>query len=254
MQWRETYQGTFGQICYVVAVLTCSVGLLVGCAAPATGFPSKTVEKNSKPLAAPPAQASLPIGTMEANETSSWVASSSCNGPLVDAVALVVCQNSALTLLDRQLQGVFQAALKNAGELTQLQQDYSLQNIQRHQRQWLSHREQCLGRPDVVSCLSAMYVMRISELQVNFLLTPVHKTEQFQCRQQQVLEVEYFYSKHNAVKVHWQNKQSLLFLEPSGNGSLYKNAQQTLWLIQRVVTFKDEAQNITLHCLQRRSS
>ncbi|MBB6340962.1 uncharacterized protein HNP49_001119 [Pseudomonas fluvialis] len=143
----------------------------------------------------------------------------------------LVCQSPELTDLDLKLADAYKAASKKA-----VNQHPNL--LKAEQRGWIKGRDECWKSEDRNACVADSYRQRTAELQARYQLIagkgPVH----YACDGSPAKEViaTFYPTEPKTVLVEFGDSSSLMFLQPSGNGSQYLGRNETLTEGQDVTT------------------
>ena len=135
----------------------------------------------------------------------------------------LVCQSPELTDLDLKLADAYKAASQKA-----VNQHPNL--LKAEQRGWIKGRDECWKSEDRNACVADSYRQRTAELQARYQLIagkgPVH----YACDGSPAKEViaTFYPTEPKTVLVEFGDSSSLMFLQPSGNGSQYLGRNETL--------------------------
>jgi uncharacterized protein len=167
----------------------------------------------------------------------------SCKGRL-SAVQKLVCDDAALSALDRKLTGIVsQVTFKEPREVN----DQSLAVVQ---RQWLRERESCATTPEVRKCVSSLYRTRIAELQGQYGLVPVRGPFRFACTGSdvQLIVMTYFETDPPSATLETATGTNLMFVAPSGSGARYVGDGVTYWEAQGEATLTFAGKSTETKC------
>lgn len=143
----------------------------------------------------------------------------------------LVCQSPELTDLDLKLADAYKAASQKA-----VNQQPNL--LKAEQRGWIKGRNDCWKSDNRNACVADSYRQRTAELQARYQLiagkAPVH----YACDGNPAKEViaTFYPTEPKSVLVEFGDSSSLMFLQPSGNGSQYLGRNETLTEEQDVTT------------------
>lgn len=126
------------------------------------------------------------------------------------SVAQRVCQDPALSLLDRRLAEVYAAALKKATREVP-------PTLKEEQRGWVKGRDDCWKSPDIPGCIQDSYVRRIAELQARYRLVAPTGPDRYACegQPQNELLVFWFATQPKTLWAERGDSVSLMFREAS---------------------------------------
>ncbi|WP_144211142.1 MliC family protein [Shewanella donghaensis] len=117
----------------------------------------------------------LPFLLFNSSITSAAIQAPSFNCKLAQGqIEELICQNNQLTILDIQLNDVYQQ-LANKVEAAEFAQ------IKPIQRGWIKGRNDCWKAEDMTACVTAAYSSRITELQIAAGVFEVPAAIQYQC-------------------------------------------------------------------------
>lgn len=147
-----------------------------------------------------------------------------CGSDKLSSIEVLVCQDSELAALDRQLAEVYQAAsAKAVNEQPPL--------LKAEQRGWIKGRDECWKSDDKHSCAFDNYQMRIAELQARYRLIAPSAEVSYQCDGIAAKEVvvSYFATEPATLIAEFGDSVSLMYSQPSGSGSRYQGRNESLW-------------------------
>jgi len=187
------------------------------------------------------------IGTLVAGlaVTPAHGAETQAKGPAFDCakasstVEKLICTDEGLSALDRQLDGVYKAAMAKA-------RDDMPAYLRTEQRGWVKGRDECWkaqgeGNPvflteswiatSVPDCVEGHYKMRISELQVKYQLAPERKPAFFACNGNPSNEVvaTFFETDPPAARLERGDRTVIAWQVRSGSGARYEGQNVTFW-------------------------
>lgn len=154
-------------------------------------------------------------------------------------VEKLVCSDEALAALDRQLDGVYKAAMAKAS-------DDMPAFLRTEQRGWVKGRDECWKAQgedspvflteswiatSVRDCVEGQYKMRISELQVEYQLAPERKPAFFACNGNPANEVvaTFFETDPPAARLERGDRTVIAWQVRSGSGARYEGQNVTFW-------------------------
>lgn len=140
------------------------------------------------------------------------------------SIARMVCNDSALAALDRQLAAVY-------GQATQRATNERPPTLKAEQRGWVKGRDECWKDVDKYSCVEQTYTRRIAELQARYRLVETRGPFSFACGgdARNELVVNFFATEPPTLIAERGDAVSLMFLQPSGSGSRYVGRNESFW-------------------------
>ncbi|WP_027966307.1 MliC family protein [Halomonas halocynthiae] len=148
----------------------------------------------------------------------------SCEGVEAGSTEAMICASERLSALDRELSGVYAAALEKAGN----QQPPVLKA---EQRGWIKGRNDCWKAEDQSECVAYAYQQRIAELQASYQLVPSKGPVRFACDGNPANEVivTFFETEPSTLVAERGDSVSLMYLQPSASGSKYQGRNEMFW-------------------------
>lgn len=147
-----------------------------------------------------------------------------CRKPPAGSMETLVCKDSALMALDREMAGLYAAALKKAGnEHPPL--------LKAEQRGWIKGRNDCWKADDKRHCVVETYRRRKIELQTRYRLVSATAPVHFVCNDNPADEVlaTYFLTDPPSLVAERGDQTSLMVAEPSASGAKYVGRNESLW-------------------------
>ena len=140
------------------------------------------------------------------------------------AIEAMICEDKALSALDRNLSEVYATASIKAG-------NEQPPRLQAEQRGWIKGRDDCWKSDDVGSCLRMEYQRRIAELQARYRLVPETGPVYYECEGNPASEVSVIFFKTDPPTLIAErgDSVSLMYQQPSGSGVKYLGRNETLW-------------------------
>ena len=148
----------------------------------------------------------------------------SCRGVQPGSIPDLVCADTALGTLDRDLQRVYaQAARTAAHERPPV--------LKAEQRGWVRGRDDCWKSDDRRACVADAYVTRIAELQARYRLVAHRGPFRFSCNGQPADEVliTHFQTDPPTLIAERGDQTSLMFLQPAASGTRYVGRNESFW-------------------------
>jgi uncharacterized protein len=139
-------------------------------------------------------------------------------------VPQLICQDAALSSLDRQLAVVYSAAVKKAvNERPPV--------LRAHQRGWIKGRDDCWKSTDVRACVETAYRQRIAELQALYRLVESRGPFTWACDGPAGGEVmiRHFATDPPVAMAERGDAVSLMFQQPAASGTRYAGRNETFW-------------------------
>ncbi len=147
-----------------------------------------------------------------------------CHKVEAGSIESLVCADSGLSTLDRQLALVYAEASKKAvNEHPQV--------LKAEQRGWIKGRDDCWKSDDKRACVEAEYRRRIAELQARYRLVPSTGPFTFACDAPAGGEVivTYFRTEPSTMIAERGDSVSLMYVQPSGSGARYQGRNESFW-------------------------
>lgn len=152
-------------------------------------------------------------------------------GKASGSIEELICKDDELPALDRKLAGVYAAASKKAT-------NEHPPVLKPEQRGWIKGRNECWKSEDPRTCTENAYRSRIAELQARYRLVPEEGPYWYACNSDPKNEVvvTFFRTDPPTLIAERGDSVSLMYLEPSGSGSLYRGRNDSFWEHQGEVT------------------
>jgi len=140
------------------------------------------------------------------------------------SIEAMICEDSGLSMLDRKLADVYQAASQKAA-------NEHPPVLKAEQRGWIRGRNDCWKSDDTRKCVEKSYQQRIAELQARYRLVPAIGPVTFICDGQPGNEVvtTFFQTDPPTLIAGHGDSVSLMYLQPSGSGTRYQGRNETFW-------------------------
>ena len=140
------------------------------------------------------------------------------------SVEKLICNDNELSALDRKLAGVYAAASKKAT-------DEHPPVLKAEQRGWIKGRNDCWKSENSRACTEKAYQSRIAELQARYRLVPETGPFWYACDGNPANEVvvTFFRTDPPTLIAERGDSVSLMYLEPSGSGALYRGRNESFW-------------------------
>ncbi|WP_298722465.1 MliC family protein [uncultured Oceanisphaera sp.] len=147
-----------------------------------------------------------------------------CNQIKAGSIEAMVCEDEALSALDRTLAGVYAAALNKAS-------NEHPPMLKAEQRGWIKGRNDCWKSDDKRACIERAYQRRIAELQASYRLVPHKGPFRFVCDGNPANEVitTFFETEPPTLMAERGDSVSLMFLQPSASGAKYQGRNESFW-------------------------
>ena len=147
-----------------------------------------------------------------------------CDNVEPGSIEDMVCKDEELAALDRDLSGVYSAALKKAvNEHPPL--------LKAGQRGWIKGRDDCWKADVERDCVREQYQLRIAELQASYRLLPGSGPIFFSCDDEFGSEVivTFFQTDPPTLIAERGDSVSLMYLLPSASGTKYQGRNESFW-------------------------
>ena len=147
-----------------------------------------------------------------------------CKKVATGSMEALICHDSGLAWLDRQLAQVYSAAREKA-------RNEHPPTLQAEQRGWIKGRDECWKSDDKQRCLTDEYKRRIAELQARYRLIPGKGPFVFACDDARGSEVvaTFFQTDPPTLIAERGDSVSLMYVQPSGSGARYAGRNETFW-------------------------
>jgi uncharacterized protein len=143
---------------------------------------------------------------------------------LEGSIEKLICEDAALSGLDRQLSDVYAAAARKAT-------NEHPPVLKAEQRGWIKGRDECWKSDDRRQCVEDAYRRRIAELQARYRLVPGTDPFTYVCDGDPVNEVivMFFPTEPPTLIAERGDSVSLMYLQQSGSGSRYQGRNESFW-------------------------
>jgi uncharacterized protein len=147
-----------------------------------------------------------------------------CGQVLEGSIEKLICEDAALSGLDRQLSDVYAAAARKAT-------NEHPPVLKAEQRGWIKGRDECWKSDDRRQCVEDAYRRRIAELQARYRLVPGTDPFTYVCDGDPVNEVivMFFQTEPPTLIAERGDSVSLMYLQQSGSGSSYQGRNESFW-------------------------
>ena len=147
-----------------------------------------------------------------------------CSKAATGSMEALICRDSGLAGLDRQLAQVYSAAQERA-------KNEHTPTLRAEQRGWIKERDECWNSGDKQRCLTDEYKRRIAELQARYRLIPGNWPFVFACDDAPGSEVvtTFFQTDPPTLIAERGDSVSLMYVQPSGSGARYAGRNETFW-------------------------
>jgi uncharacterized protein len=167
---------------------------------------------------------SLAILCLSASPALAQGPSFDCSKAATGSMEAMICRDSGLARLDRQLAQVYAAAQDKA-------KNERPPTLRAEQRGWIKGRNDCWKSNDKQRCLTDEYKRRIAELQARYRLVPGIGPVVFACDDAPGSEViaTFFRTDPATLIAERGDSVSLMYVQPSGSGARYAGRNETFW-------------------------
>lgn len=147
-----------------------------------------------------------------------------CVRTAAGGIARLVCDDAALSALDRRLAEAYAAARTKAA-------NEHPPTLAATQRGWIKGRDDCWKADDRRACVEEAYRLRTAELQARYRLLPPTATARYLCGGGPADEVVavYFPTDPPSAVVERGDSVSMMFLQRSASGARYAGPNESLW-------------------------
>ena len=166
-----------------------------------------------------------------------------CDKVRAGSIEAMICEDGGLSMLDRKLADVYQAASQKAA-------NEHPPVLKAEQRGWIKGRNDCWKSDDTRKCVEEAYRQRIAELQARYRLVPAIGPVTFICDGQPGNEVitTFFRTDPPTLIAEHGDSVSLMYLQPSGSGTRYQGRNETFWEHQGEASITWGYGAPTMHC------
>ena len=149
------------------------------------------------------------------------------------SIEALVCQSPELSALDRQMAGVYAAALKKAG-------NEHPAYLKPTQRGWIKGRDDCWKAQDIPACVKDSYQQRLVELQARYRLVEYIGPVAFSCNGNPADEVivTFFKTEPATLIAERGDSTSLMVQAVSASGAKYEGPNELFWEHQGEATIR----------------
>ncbi|GAA3722887.1 MliC family protein [Oceanisphaera sediminis] len=166
-----------------------------------------------------------------------------CDKVKAGSIEAMICEDPALSALDRTLSGVYTAALRKAA-------NQHPPVLKAEQRGWIKGRNDCWKSDDKRACVEGAYLRRIAELQASYRLVAHKGPFRFVCDGNPANEVmtSFFETEPPTLMAERGDSVSLMFLQPSASGAKYQGRNESFWEHQGEARITWGYQAPAMHC------
>ncbi|WP_095048495.1 MliC family protein [Pseudomonas sp. Irchel s3h9] len=135
-----------------------------------------------------------------------------------------ICEDKALSALDRKLSAVYASVSTKAG-------NEHAPRLKAEQRGWIKGRNDCWKSNDVAACLRMEYQFRIAELQARHRLVAGTGPIYYECDGNSANEITamFFETDPPTLIAERSDSVSLMYQQPSVSGIKYVGPNESLW-------------------------
>lgn len=145
-----------------------------------------------------------------------------CDAVEAGGIEEMICGDTGLSLLDRQLDDVYQQALAKAT-------NEHPPALKAEQRGWIKGRDECWKSDDEHACVETEYQRRIAALRARYRLIPYIGPVHYFCEGNRTNEVvvTYFDTEPATLIAEHGDSVSLMYLQPSASGTRYEGRNES---------------------------
>ncbi len=147
-----------------------------------------------------------------------------CDAVEAGSIKEMICGDTGLSRLDRQLDDVYQQALRKAT-------NEHPPTLKAEQRGWIKGRDECWKSDDERACVETEYRHRIAALQALYRLIPCIGPVYYFCEGNRTNEVvvTYFDTEPGTLIAERGDSVSLMYQQPSASGTRYEGRNESFW-------------------------
>jgi uncharacterized protein len=166
-----------------------------------------------------------------------------CDKVKAGSIEEMICKDSGLSALDRNLSDVYAAA---SGKATNEHPPI----LKAEQRGWVKGRNDCWKSDDKHRCVEDEYQRRIAELQAKYRLVPGTGPITYVCEGKSSTEivVTFFQTDPPTLIAERGDSVSLMYLQPSASGAKYQGRNETFWEHQGEALITWGYETPEMHC------
>jgi len=147
-----------------------------------------------------------------------------CDSVDVGSIEALICNDSQLSALDRELAGVYSIALEKAA-------NQHPPTLKAEQRGWIKGRNECWKSIDRRACVEEEYRRRIAALQAWYRLVDASGPVRFACEGNPANEVvvTFFRTEPPTLIAERGDSVSLMYRQRSASGTRYRGRNESFW-------------------------
>ncbi len=169
-----------------------------------------------------------------------------CSKVEAGSIEEMICKDSSLAELDQKMAKVYKEAEKKAvNEVPPV--------LKAEQRGWIKGRNECWKSEDEKDCIKETYLYRIAELQARYQLVDKTGPIFYSCDDNPATEVvlTFFKTDPPTLVAEYGDSQSLMYIEPSGSGSMYQGQNESAWIKGKEARIKWGFDAQTMNCKEK---
>lgn len=132
----------------------------------------------------------------------------------------LICEDTTLMLLDRNMDQTYQQAVTRIKSLD-VGSEPELKTLKAYQRGWIKGRNDCWKASDIAGCVKANYQNRISELQAKWMLVPAEKTANYFCHNKAEVFITFYNSMLPSASVEIGDQRQI-YISQSANTNRFE--------------------------------
>lgn len=172
----------------------------------------------------PATAAGLALGFIATATASAAGPSFDCGKVEPSGIEALICNDEALSALDRKMLQVYAAATEKA-----INEQPPV--LKAEQRGWIKGRDDCWKSDDKRGCVEQAYRLPIAELQARYQLVAASGSATYVCDGRPAKEVTttYFETDPPTAIAKFGDQTSLLVQQPAASGAKYQGRNEMLW-------------------------
>lgn len=162
------------------------------------------------------------------------------------SVEEIICNDPTLSELDVKMAKVYKEAEKKAA-------NEKPPVLKAEQRGWIKGRDECWKSQDEKECIKENYLLRIAELQARYQLIESKGPVYYGCdgNPKNEVVITFYETDPPTLVAEYGDSTSLMYLNPSGSGSMYEGRNETVWIKGKEARVKWGFDSQTMNCKEK---